>query len=51
MDFVNMDNPFQYTKDKRVDLHKYQLQDHMNGTWHDAIRQATVQDPLYHHTV
>jgi hypothetical protein len=32
MDPIDMDNPFQYTKDERVDLHMYQLQDHMKET-------------------
>jgi hypothetical protein len=45
MDPVNMDDPFQYTKDEKVDLHLYQLQDHMKGTWHDAIRAATNPEP------
>jgi hypothetical protein len=51
MDPVDMDDHFQYTKDKGVDLHMYQLQDHMKGTWHDAIREATARDKLYCHTV
>jgi hypothetical protein len=46
-----MDDPFQYTKDKRVDLRMYQLQDHMKGTWQDTIREATAWVPLYHHIV
>jgi hypothetical protein len=31
LDSVDMDNPSLYIKDKRVDLHMYQLQDHMKG--------------------
>jgi hypothetical protein len=51
MNPVDMDDLFQYTTDERVDLRMYQLQDHMKGTWHDAIRATIAQDPLYHHTV
>jgi hypothetical protein len=47
IDPLNIDNPFQYTKDKQVDLCMYQLPDYMQGIWYDAIRKATVQDPLY----
>jgi hypothetical protein len=32
IDQVNMDNPFHYTKNDRVGLHMYQLQDHIKGT-------------------
>jgi hypothetical protein len=46
-----MDDPFQYTKDERVHLCIYQLQDHMKETWHDAIKEAMAWDPLYYHTV
>jgi hypothetical protein len=35
-----MDDSFQYTKDERVDLRMYQLQDQVTGTWHDVIREA-----------
>jgi hypothetical protein len=42
MDPVDMDDPFQYTKDERVDLRMYELQNHMKGTWQDAIRVATA---------
>jgi hypothetical protein len=51
VDPVDMDDPFQHTKNEKVDLYMYELQDHMNRTWHDAIREATVWDPLYYHTV
>jgi hypothetical protein len=50
-DPVDIDEPFQYTKDRREDLRRYQLQDHMKVTWHDAIREATAQDLLYCHIV
>jgi hypothetical protein len=46
-----MDNPFQYTQNERVNLHMYQLQDYIKGTWHNSIREAMAQDPLYYHTV
>jgi hypothetical protein len=51
MDAVDMDHPFQYTIDERVALQMYQLQDHLKGTWLDARREATAQDPLYCYTV
>jgi hypothetical protein len=51
IDAVIMDDPFQCTTDKRVDLCINQFQDHIKGTRHDAIREVTVWDPLYHHTV
>jgi hypothetical protein len=42
-----MDNPFQYTKNESVNLHIYELQNDMKGTWHDAMRDAT---PRTHYT-
>jgi hypothetical protein len=51
IDSLNIDNPFQYTKDKNVDPCMYQLPDHMKGIWYNTIRKATVQDPLHHLTV
>jgi hypothetical protein len=51
MDHVDMDDPFQYAKDERVNLHMYLLQEHMKGTWDDAIREAPAWDLLYHHIV
>jgi hypothetical protein len=46
-----MDDPFQYTKDEKVNLCMYQPQDHMKDTWHDAVREAMAQNPFYCHTV
>jgi hypothetical protein len=44
MDPVDTDNPFQYTQDKKVVLCMYELQDHMKGTWYNAIREAMARD-------
>jgi hypothetical protein len=51
IDPIDMDDPFQYTKDMRVNIHIYQVQDHMTGMWYDAIREATVWDLFYYHAV
>jgi hypothetical protein len=50
MDPVAIDDPFPHTEDEQVDLCKYQLQNHIIGTWLNAIREAMAQDPLCNYT-
>jgi hypothetical protein len=37
LDPVDVDNPFQYTKDEKEDLCMYQLSGNMKDTWSNSI--------------